>query len=194
MPSSQQVHKRYIHLFAQEVALCKAVRLAGQASQARRASTPRHSDTPTLLDTARHSDTPTLRHSRHSRHCPRRSTVKNPRHWPTLLRHCPATALNLRTLSVGQAPSQSWYSGLHSLAPCVGHLWKMNYYRASSTELSFAQGAATATAPAILLPLDPMPTHPREHPFSQESGTRLDLQARSSTMRRSTVAEEAGVP
>ena len=99
------------------------------------------------------------------------------------------SALNLRTLSVGQAPSQSWYSGLHSLAPCVGHLWKMNYYRASSTELSFAQGAATATAPAILLPLDPMPTHPREHPFSQESGTRRDLQARSSTMRRSTVAE-----
>ena len=103
-------------------------------------------------------------------------------------------ALNLPTLPFGQAPSQSWYSGLHSLAPCVGHLWKMNYYRASSTELSFAQGAATATAPAILLPLDPMPTHPREHPFSQESGTRLDLQARSSTMRRWTVAEEAGVP
>ena len=49
-------------------------------------------------------------------------------------------------------------------------------------------------APAIRLPLDPAPTHPREHPFSQESGTRHDLQARSSTMRRSTVAEEAGVP
>ena len=102
-------------------------------------------------------------------------------------------ALNLRTLSVGQAPSQSWYSGLHSLAPCVGHLWKMNYYRASSTELSFAQGAATATAPAILLPLDPMPTQPHDFPFSQDSGARLDLQARSSTMRRWSVAEEAGI-
>ena len=49
-------------------------------------------------------------------------------------------------------------------------------------------------APAIRLPLDPAPTHPREPPFSQESGTRLDLQARSSTMRRWTVAEEAGTP
>jgi hypothetical protein len=70
----------------------------------------------------------------------------------------------------------------------------MNYYRASCIELSFAQGAATATAPAIRLPLDPMPTQPHERPFSQESGARLDLQARSSTMRRLNVAEEASMP
>jgi hypothetical protein len=36
--------------------------------------------------------------------------------------------------------------------------------------------------------------HPRERPFSQELGARLDLQARSPTMRRWTVAEEAGMP
>eukprot|EP00964_Phaeocystis_antarctica_P078139 scaffold48595_cov68-Phaeocystis_antarctica.AAC.1 len=33
-------------------------------------------------------------------------------------------------------------------------------------------------APAIRLPLDPAPTHPRERSFPQESGVRLDLQAR----------------
>jgi hypothetical protein len=53
---------------------------------------------------------------------------------------------------------------------------------------------AGTPAPAIRLPLDPAPAHPRERPFSQESGARLDLQARSSTMRRWTVAEEAGMP
>ena len=49
-------------------------------------------------------------------------------------------------------------------------------------------------APAIRLPLDPVPTQPQERPFSQESGVRLDLPARSSTMRRWSVAEEAGMP
>merc|ERR1712166_531271 len=47
-------------------------------------------------------------------------------------------------------------------------------------------------APAIRLPLDPAPTHPRERPFPQESSVRLGLQARSSTMRRWGVAEETG--
>ena len=41
-------------------------------------------------------------------------------------------------------------------------------------------------APAIRLPLDPAPTQPRERLFSQELGARLDLQARSLTMRRWT--------
>ena len=53
---------------------------------------------------------------------------------------------------------------------------------------------AGTPAPAIRLPLDPAPTQPRERLFSQELGARLDLQARSSTMRRWTVAEEAGMP
>ena len=83
-----------------------------------------------------------------------------------LLRRChhirlavAVSALNLRTLSVGQAPSQSWYSGLHSRAPCVGHLWKMNYYRASCIELSFA----------YLLPkvLPPRPRQPSFCPWTQ---------------------------
>jgi hypothetical protein len=52
---------------------------------------------------------------------------------------------------------------------------------------------AGTPAPAIRLPLDPAPTQPRERLFSQELGARLDLQARSSTMRRWTVAEEAGM-
>ena len=39
---------------------------------------------------------------------------------------------------------------------------------------------ADAPAPAVRLPLDPAPAHPRPCPFSQESGARLDLQARSS--------------
>ena len=51
---------------------------------------------------------------------------------------------------------------------------------------------AGTPAPAIRLPLDPAPTQPRERLFSQELGARLDLQARSSTMRRWTVADEAG--
>ena len=34
---------------------------------------------------------------------------------------------------------------------------------------------AGTPAPAIRLPLDPAPAHPRERPFSQESGKRLDL-------------------
>ena len=53
---------------------------------------------------------------------------------------------------------------------------------------------AGTPAPATRLPLDPAPTQPRERFFSQELGVRLDLQARSSTMRRWTVAEEAGMP
>ena len=34
---------------------------------------------------------------------------------------------------------------------------------------------ADAPAPAVRLPLDPAPAHPRSCPFSQESGARLDL-------------------
>ena len=87
--------------------------------------------------------------------------------------------------------------------PFRGHFWPLlatpgrgqTFSGAAAIYMPAPSSIDTGTpAPAIRLPLDPMPTHPREHPFSQESGTRLDLQARSSTMRRWTVAEEAGVP
>ena len=44
------------------------------------------------------------------------------------------------------------------------------------------------------LALGPSAYSPARAPFSQESGVRLDLQARSSTMRRWSVAEETGLP
>ena len=73
-----------------------------------------------------------------------------------------SSALNLRTLSVGQRPSQSWYSGLSGF---LGGLSRMNYCRASCIELSCAQGGLPHDCASHPLALGPSAYSPQRHSF-----------------------------
>jgi hypothetical protein len=82
-----------------------------------------------------------------------------------------------------------------------GHLWRTPAERRGPAALrqwllcQLLTQAVHACASSHPLALRPSAYSPARAPlaFSQESGARLDLQARSSTMRRWTVAEEAGI-